>query len=302
MADNLEEIYCPACGKKMHKIFMDAQGVNLDVCLDGCGGIFFDNREFKKFDENAEDITPLTNALHRRFCHIYYDIDKDNWFNWAIGSNSNFDDGTVRHTPNKNVDNIIHPAIVSYISNRGEDILSQELDEQNPKIVTDPRKWEIASEILYQTNNPYTLRPAIGNIAEDFAQYCRSTMLTPDDIVNGNYNTEDFEDLNFGDRISTVAGLCNAEEKDLTPVRQFIYDQFGKEILSTYDSMWSNNDPIKEIECAQDVLQSLGLGQYGVEIISCPTCGRTEVGLIELANKVEVATKSLKKNIKIAVI
>ncbi|MBP3889175.1 MAG: flavodoxin-dependent (E)-4-hydroxy-3-methylbut-2-enyl-diphosphate synthase [Cellulosilyticum sp.] len=62
-----------------------------------------------------------------------------------------------------------------------------------------------------------------------------------------------------------------------------------------------SDDPIKEIECAQDVLQSLGLGQYGVEIISCPTCGRTEVGLIELANKVEVATKSLKKNIKIAV-
>ncbi len=62
-----------------------------------------------------------------------------------------------------------------------------------------------------------------------------------------------------------------------------------------------SDDPIKEIECAQDVLQSLGLGQYGVEIISCPTCGRTEVGLIELANKVEAATKSLKKNIKIAV-
>ena len=47
MADNLEEIYCPACGKKMEKIFMSAQGVNLDVCTQGCGGIFFDNREFK---------------------------------------------------------------------------------------------------------------------------------------------------------------------------------------------------------------------------------------------------------------
>lgn len=62
-----------------------------------------------------------------------------------------------------------------------------------------------------------------------------------------------------------------------------------------------SDDPTKEIECAQNVLQSLGLGQYGVEIISCPTCGRTEVGLIELANKVEAATKHLKKNLKIAV-
>ena len=62
-----------------------------------------------------------------------------------------------------------------------------------------------------------------------------------------------------------------------------------------------SDDPIKEIECAQNVLQSLGLGQYGVEIISCPTCGRTEVGLIELANRVEAATKHLKKPLKIAV-
>lgn len=66
MADNLEGIFCPACGKEMEKIFMSAQGVNLDVCTNGCGGIFFDNREFKKFDENAEDISPLVNALKNK--------------------------------------------------------------------------------------------------------------------------------------------------------------------------------------------------------------------------------------------
>ena len=50
MADNLELIECPACGKKMHKIYMPSAGVNLDVCVDGCGCIYFDNREFNKFD------------------------------------------------------------------------------------------------------------------------------------------------------------------------------------------------------------------------------------------------------------
>ena len=62
MADNFVEIFCPACGKKMHKVFMSAQNLFLDVCLDGCGGIYFDNRELKKFDENIEDISPLKNA------------------------------------------------------------------------------------------------------------------------------------------------------------------------------------------------------------------------------------------------
>ncbi len=63
MADNLEDIYCPACGKKMHKVYLPAQKINLDVCLNGCGGIYFDNREFKKVDENHEDISALVEVL-----------------------------------------------------------------------------------------------------------------------------------------------------------------------------------------------------------------------------------------------
>ena len=63
MADNLKIIECPACGKKMEKIFMPSAGVNLDVCVDGCGGIYFDNRELNKFDEKHEDIEPLIKAF-----------------------------------------------------------------------------------------------------------------------------------------------------------------------------------------------------------------------------------------------
>lgn len=59
-------------------------------------------------------------------------------------------------------------------------------------------------------------------------------------------------------------------------------------------------DPVKEIYAAQDILKGLGLNK-GVEIISCPTCGRTRINLVELANKIEDATKGLDKNIKVAV-
>lgn len=60
MADNKDIIInCPACGKKMLKVYFPSQGINLDVCADGCGGIYFDNRELDKFDEKHEDITPL---------------------------------------------------------------------------------------------------------------------------------------------------------------------------------------------------------------------------------------------------
>jgi len=61
--DNTKELNCPACGGKMRKIFMDKAGINLDVCLDGCGGIFFDNQEIRSFDEKKEDVEALTKAL-----------------------------------------------------------------------------------------------------------------------------------------------------------------------------------------------------------------------------------------------
>lgn len=62
MADTLQTITCPACGKEMKKILMMPENVHLDVCLDGCGGIFFDNREYQKFDEKAEDIDEILEA------------------------------------------------------------------------------------------------------------------------------------------------------------------------------------------------------------------------------------------------
>ena len=59
-------------------------------------------------------------------------------------------------------------------------------------------------------------------------------------------------------------------------------------------------DPVKEIYAAKDILKAIGIGG-GVNIVSCPTCGRTKIDLISLANKVEEATRHIKKNIKIAV-
>lgn len=60
-------------------------------------------------------------------------------------------------------------------------------------------------------------------------------------------------------------------------------------------------DPIEEIKCCKEILSSLGLRSFGPEIISCPTCGRTNIDLIDLANKVEEICKNSNANIKVAV-
>lgn len=59
-------------------------------------------------------------------------------------------------------------------------------------------------------------------------------------------------------------------------------------------------DPVKEVYAARDILKACGIGE-GVEIVSCPTCGRTKIDLISLANKVENMLRNVDKPIKVAV-
>lgn len=60
-------------------------------------------------------------------------------------------------------------------------------------------------------------------------------------------------------------------------------------------------DPVEEIKAAKMILRDLGLRTGGVEVISCPTCGRTKIDLISLANKVETMVAGIEKPLKVAV-
>jgi (E)-4-hydroxy-3-methylbut-2-enyl-diphosphate synthase len=60
-------------------------------------------------------------------------------------------------------------------------------------------------------------------------------------------------------------------------------------------------NPVEEIPVAWEILKSLKLRKKGVTVTSCPTCGRTQIALIDLAEKVEAAVKNIDKDIHIAV-
>lgn len=60
-------------------------------------------------------------------------------------------------------------------------------------------------------------------------------------------------------------------------------------------------DPLEEIKSAKLILRTLGLRKGGIEIVSCPTCGRTQIDLIGLANKVENLVTEYPLDIKVAV-
>ena len=60
-------------------------------------------------------------------------------------------------------------------------------------------------------------------------------------------------------------------------------------------------DPLEEIKSAKRILKTLNLRTSGIEVVSCPTCGRTQIDLIGLANKVETMVQEFDLNIKVAV-
>lgn len=60
-------------------------------------------------------------------------------------------------------------------------------------------------------------------------------------------------------------------------------------------------DPVEEIYAAKDLLKAIGLRKDGITFVSCPTCGRTKIDLIGLANEAQERLKDCNKNIKVAI-
>ena len=83
--------------------------------------------------------------------------------------------------------------------------------------------------------------------------------------------------------------------KSAIGIGSLLHDGIGETIRVSL-----TDDPIREIAAAKDILKSIGK-RGGVQIVSCPTCGRTKIDLVSLAKQVEEAVRDIEKDVKIAV-
>lgn len=83
--------------------------------------------------------------------------------------------------------------------------------------------------------------------------------------------------------------------KSAVGIGSLLCDRIGETIRVSLTS-----DPVDEVYAAKDILKAIGKGS-GVKLISCPTCGRTRIDLISLAEKVEKAVKDIDRDITVAV-
>jgi len=63
MEDTKRELYCPACGEAMKKVFVKSANCYIDVCTDGCGGVYFDSEELDKINQISTEIPELEELL-----------------------------------------------------------------------------------------------------------------------------------------------------------------------------------------------------------------------------------------------
>ena len=82
--------------------------------------------------------------------------------------------------------------------------------------------------------------------------------------------------------ITEAGTLLRGTVKSAVGLGVILYEGIGDTIRVSL-----TGDPLEEIKAAREILKSLGLRNGGVEVVSCPTCGRTEIDLIGLANQVE---------------
>lgn len=238
-------------------------------------------------NENADNLAayPITNALFRRFCHIYYKVDKEDWLCWATDITRQKTKPLVSNRSYEKQSKI-HPAIIAYIMSRGESVLNQSLDEENPKIVTDPRKWEIASKVLYQTGNPNALIPAIGEeLTADFAGFVQSITLSVEHVIKHSYDKLYVNNIDLSNKIANLIPLTFAKENELAKVRGFVKTYFGNELLTNFDLLWIKNNPER----------ALILSEKGIEDAEF-IAEKNKIKRNKTVNEISATNSSLKSN------
>ena len=238
---------------RFHIVFLDEitnalpsiQGIAFNIVLDReVNGIWKlpDNARIVAAGNDMKDslaANQLAEPLFNRFAHVYIKTTTESWLKWASEHN-------------------IHPAIYSYIAYKKGETLRSKYDGEKPN--ADPRKWEMASKMLYATGQPEMLRALVGeHITREFVEFCNQQVITLEDVINGNYTQRDIQALNTAERYATTMGLSQVDDNNLEKVRSFVAG-LGAEFGAIFDSLWTHGDESKLERLAEAKLAEMSKG------------------------------------------
>ena len=193
----------------------------------------------------------IAEPLYDRFAHINIKTDTESWLKWAVTPESFYEklDYNVDDRPKQK----IHPAIYAYISYRGDKVLRTPYDRENPRPHADPRRWKMASDMLYASNNPKTLKAIIGEeLTKDFTDFCQLPTITIEDVLEGNYTKKELEEMDLGRKLATVSGLVRVGSENMPQIREFT-KKLGPEMCKKFEAQWAQGDE-ERLEQLQEII------------------------------------------------
>lgn len=215
---------------KLHVVFFDEinnalpsiQGMAFNIVLDrevnGLWRLPENARIVAAGNDMKESLAAnqIAAPFFNRFAHVYISTTTEKWLEWAR-------------------ENQIHPAIYSYIAYKKGETLRTKYDGERPN--ADPRKWEMASKMLYATGRPEMLRALLGeDVTDEFVSFCSQPVITLKDVLSGNYTKKEISNLNTAERYATTVGLSQVHDEELDTVREFV-SSLGEEFRAVFDTL-----------------------------------------------------------------
>ena len=189
----------------------------------------------------------IAEPLYDRFAHVNIETSADNWLEWAATPENFYE--RLEYKKQEEPKQKIHPAIYAYIAYKGEDVLRTPYNREKPEPHADPRRWKMASDMLYASNNPNTLKAIIGeDLTKDFVAFCKTRTITVQDVINGNYTELDLI-MDLGRQLATVSGLVRVDDENMPKVREFV-KQLGPEMCKKFEVQWAggNEERLEQIQ------------------------------------------------------
>ncbi len=192
--------------------------------------------------EESSSAYNMPEPLFRRFAgHVYLPLDIPSWLEWGSKKIKDGDEEHVR----------IHPLVSNFVATYGEKVFHSTYNQDEPpKYETSPRGWEQVSKIIYSSNGKLSqelIENKLGpELANNFIAFARKTPLFVEDIVEGNYSSDDIP-TQFDERYAMVLSFRYASKSDMPVIRKFVAKYFGGEMLNIFEKAWVNDEAEKAI-------------------------------------------------------
>ena len=201
--------------------------------------------------EDSAVANEMAEPLYDRFAHVNIETNAENWLEWAVTPDDFYE--RLEYKKEAESKQKIHPAIYAYISYKGDEVLRTPYNREHPEPHADPRRWKMASDMLYASNNPSTLKAIVGeDLTRDFIYFCQLPTITIEDVLKGNYTGEELEEMDLGRKLATVSGLVAVESKDMPKVREFT-KKLGAEMCKKFEVQWTHGDE-ERLEQLQEII------------------------------------------------